>query len=177
VLEAVRRLAGAVSLSFQPAHFELRLAVEGALARLTSQLGAAGAEVDQHDLPVVYGDRAQITILFEELIGNALRYRSGEPLRIEIAATPVEQDAHWLISIADNGIGLPDQNPGRVFRPLAKRDANARPGIGLTICRYIARLHGGEVTAVPLPQGAEFRLRLPQSQAAVAGRPGAALGL
>ncbi len=177
VLEAVRRFANAVGLSFQPAYFELRLAVDGAVARLTSQIAAAGAQVTYRELPVIYGDRAQMTVLFEELIGNALRFRSGEALRIEIAAAPVEQDTQWQISIADNGIGLPEQNPSRVFRPLAKRDANARPGIGLTICRHIAKLHGGELTAVPLAHGAEFRLRLPQSQTAAAGRPGVAFGL
>jgi signal transduction histidine kinase len=103
----------------------------------------------------------QLTVVFEELIANALRFRSPDTPVIEVAVMPAEPKS-WLICVTDNGIGLSDADAQRVFQPLAKASDRSGAGIGLTICSHIAKLHGGEMVAVPRPRGAEFRLRLPR---------------
>lgn len=164
VLEAVRRYTEALHWSCRPARFDLNLALNAALARNEARLVASSARVVRSDLPAVFADMVQMSVLFEELIANALRFRSGEPLVIEVTATPAEQGSErfCLISVIDNGIGLSDSAPERIFKPLAKASDRSGAGVGLAICRHIAELHGGEIVAIPRTQGSEFRLRLPQ---------------
>jgi len=161
VLEGVRRYADAVGWEFRPQKFDLRLALTAALARLEARLTSSGATVTYGDLPEICADIGQMTTLFEELIANALRFRSSDTPVIEIAAVPAESN-FWLISVTDNGIGLSDSDVQRIFRPLAKASDRSAAGMGLAICSRIATVHGGEISAIPRPRGAEFRLRLPR---------------
>jgi light-regulated signal transduction histidine kinase (bacteriophytochrome) len=161
VLEAVRRYAEAVALTFQPKRFHLETAVARAVERLDQRLRATGGEVTYTALPEVEGDAGQLGWLFEELIGNALRFRSEEQPRIQITAEPREPESQWWISVRDNGIGLRVLEPDYLFRPLGKSADRPRPAVGLAICRRIAKLHGGNITAVARPRGAEFFLCLP----------------
>ena len=163
VLDGVGRYADAIALPFRPAAFELRAAVDAALLRVEARMLAAGARVECGPLPGLHGDFAQIALLFEELLLNALRFRSGEPLVVAITARR-DWPGWWAVSVADNGIGLEAVDAARIFRPFAKGPERAGAGIGLAICSRIAALHAGEIDAHPLPQGAEFRLRLPGAQ-------------
>jgi signal transduction histidine kinase len=165
VLEAVRRYAEALQWVFRPTRFDLTLALNAALARLNARLANTGASVTHGALPAVYADMVQMSVLFEELIANALRFRSAEAPVIEIAAIPAEarlEGARWLVCVVDNGIGVSESAVERIFQPLAKASEHSGAGMGLAICRRIAELHGGEITAIPRPSGAEFRLCLPQ---------------
>jgi signal transduction histidine kinase len=162
VLEAVRRYTAAVALPFRAQQFDLAVAVAIAVARLDAQLASSGAQVNHGPLPQLFGDPVQMAALLEELISNSMRFRSAESPRIEIRAAPDESRAEWLISVVDNGIGLDGLELERLFRPLVVFPGRPRPAIGLAICRRIARQHGGDIAAVPRPQGAEFHLRLPQ---------------
>ena len=160
VLEGVRRYAEALALPFRGEELELAAALEGALLRMKGRLAAAGAVVDSGALPRIRGDLAQMALLFEELLANALRFRSAAPPAITIRAE--REDPHWwLLSVADNGVGLGDADPTRIFQPLGKGHPCAGAGMGLAICSRIAALHGGEIGARPLSRGVEFRLRLP----------------
>jgi signal transduction histidine kinase len=165
VLEAVRRYTEALQWTFRPSRFDLTIALNSALGRLDARIANSGASVSHSALPAVYADMVQMGVLFEELISNALRFRSAEPPVIEIAAIPAEarpDGAEWLVCVMDNGIGVSESAVERIFRPLAKASEHSGAGMGLAICRRIAELHGGEITAIPRPRGAEFQLRLPQ---------------
>lgn len=166
VLEALRRYTEALNWSYRPARFDLDLAVKSALARLNKPISDSGARIVYGPLPNVHADLVQITALFEELIANALRFRSEDPPRIEVVAelTTLElsEQGACVISLTDNGIGLNESAIVRIFKPLAKASDRSGAGMGLAICRHIAGLHGGEISAIPRPRGAEFRLRIPQ---------------
>lgn len=162
VLEGVRRYAEAARRPYRPSQFDLTAALENALVRLRSQIAEIGASVKPDSLPRVYADMAQLSTLFEELIGNALQFHSIDPPVIEIAA--IAEDSDWVISVADNGSGLGGAAAQRLFRPFGKASPRSGAGMGLAICRLIADAHGGEITVFPRQRGTEFRLRLPRSR-------------
>jgi signal transduction histidine kinase len=122
----------------------------------------AGGRVTQGALPNISADLTLMSALFEELIDNAMRFRSEEPPVVEITATASPRGNAWHISVADNGIGLNESDRERIFRPFAKGSERAGVGMGLAICRRIAQIHGGEIRGIPRAPGAEFRLELPQ---------------
>jgi len=161
VLEGLRRYADAVGWEFRPQKFDLTLALTAAMARLDARLTSNGATVTYGDLPEICADMGQMATLFEELLANALRFRSPDAPVVEIAVMPAESN-FWLICVTDNGIGLSDSDAQRIFRPLAKASDRSGAGMGLTICSRIATLHGGEIRAIPRLRGAEFHLRLPR---------------
>jgi two-component system, chemotaxis family, sensor kinase Cph1 len=160
VLDAVRRYTGALHWPCRPSRFDLNLALNSALARHESRLAAVGARVARGDLPAVVADMVQMGALFEELIANAVRFRSEEPLVIEVVAAATQESC--LISVMDNGIGVSESAAERIFKPLAKASDRSGAGVGLAICRRVAELHNGEIVAIPRAQGSEFRLRIPQ---------------
>ena len=95
---------------------------------------------------------------FEELLGNAIRFRAAEPPRIRVDALAGEEGP--LISVSDNGKGIEQGLLERVFRPFKKASSEGGAGLGLTICRKIAELHGGRIWAEPRTAGAEIRITL-----------------
>ena len=112
---------------------DLRLAIEESNAKVT---------VDP--LPTIQADQAQLVRLFQNLIGNAIKYRGESPPKVHISAQ--EQDLDWVISIRDNGIGMESQYYERIFvmfQRLHARDEYSGTGIGLAICkRIVDRLWG-----------------------------------
>ncbi len=123
---------------------------EGLLARVLGDLQLAiqdsAAEVTHGVLPTVHGDAGQLGLVFQNLIGNALKFRSEAPPRIHIAA---RQDGHqWVFSVRDNGIGIDPQHSERifqVFQRLHTRSEYPGTGIGLAICQKIIERHGGRM--------------------------------
>ena len=136
-----------------------------ALANLGSAIHAAGAMVTRNPLPTVAVDERQFVQLFQNLIGNALKFRSSEPPQVHIEAT--REDQYWLFTVADNGIGIDAEMAERVFvlfQRLHTRDHYEGNGIGLTICKKIVELHGGRIWVQPTPAGATgtvFHFTLP----------------
>ena len=159
VLDALQRYADVAGMKFQPAQFGLDQAVESAIHRLKSQIENSGAAIEYAGLPAVQGDAEQIGLLFQELIANSLRFSSGAAPRIEITAALDERG--WAISVRDNGAGIGDADPERIFRPFGKSATPGKLTIGLAVCRHIALLHGGTIAALPAREGAEFQLHLP----------------
>lgn len=138
-----------------------------ALANLRGAMQAAGAGVTQMPLPVLAVDARQFTQLFQNLIGNAIKFRGEAAPLIHISAEPRAED--WLFSVADNGIGIDADAAERVFvlfQRLHTRDQYEGNGIGLTICKKIVELHGGRIWVEPTPaggSGAVFRFTLPRA--------------
>jgi len=125
-----------------------------------------GGEVTIRDLPVLEADELQMQQLFQNLIGNALKYhRAGVPPRVEVSARPL-REGFWEITVADNGIGIDPHQVQKIFQPFHRTDRAALfegSGIGLTICKKIVDRHGGIIQATSqINQGATFIFTLPE---------------
>lgn len=129
----------------QSAAVDLNDALADARQQLDAALTAVGTSIDVQPLPVVIGDRSQLTLLFRHLLDNAIKFRNlGRPLRITIRAQP--QGADWRISVRDNGIGVEPAYAATVFELFRRLHGPGHlpgAGIGLTICRRIVERHGG----------------------------------
>ena len=127
------------------------------------------------DLPTVTADPMQMRQLFQNLIGNALKFhRPGVPPVIRIRGKRLpDAESRTLggglqVTVDDNGIGFEEQHLDRIFAPFQRlhgRDAYPGTGMGLAICRRIAERHGGTITAASTPgQGSTFVVTLPVAQ-------------
>jgi PAS domain S-box-containing protein len=121
--------------------------------------------VIRHDkLPTVRGDHAQLLRLFQNMLGNALKYRKPEiPPQISVSAT--QNGEFWIISVSDNGIGIAPSDFGRlfkVFQRLHTREQYEGNGIGLALCKRIVERHGGRIWLESEPDiGSTFFFTLP----------------
>ena len=124
----------------------------------------AGSQIEIKEMPSIEADEGQMLRLFQILIGNSMKFRSGQPLRINIYA---KHDAQGMceIYVKDNGIGFDPQYAELVFKPFQKLHGRGEydgTGIGLTICRKIVERHGGSIKAESEPgKGSTFIIRLP----------------
>ncbi|MBF0269538.1 MAG: GHKL domain-containing protein [Alphaproteobacteria bacterium] len=121
-------------------------------------------EADRASLPLVYGDKGQLSRLFQNLIGNAVKYR--DPARApHISIKAERQDGFWTFSVQDNGIGIEPQHFERIFRVFQRlhgRGTYEGNGIGLAICKKIVERHGGRIWVESKPgQGTCFYFTLP----------------
>ncbi|MCU1292997.1 MAG: sensor signal transduction histidine kinase [Bryobacterales bacterium] len=133
-----------------------------ALANLGSAIEQYGAVVTHDALPVVVADEMQLVQLFQNLVGNAIKYqRPGIP-RVHISA--ISEEKKWSFSVKDNGLGIDARYTEKIFgmfQRLHKRDEFAGTGIGLAICRKIVERHDGNITVESKPGvGSTFRFSL-----------------
>jgi light-regulated signal transduction histidine kinase (bacteriophytochrome) len=149
----------------KPSSIRQPVALVSALADVELDLGATirelGAQIGHDVLPVVAGDPAQIALLFRHLLDNALKFRSAEPPRIHVGAE--DRGDRWLISVADNGIGIDPKHHARIFEMFKRLQGPAYPGsgVGLALARRVVQLHGGEIwVESALGGGAKFRFTL-----------------
>jgi hypothetical protein len=138
-------------------------AVDLALANMQARIVESRAVIRRRQLPAISGDLAQLTRLFQNLIGNSIKYQHAERTpEINISATPAGRE--WLFTIQDNGVGIDPQYAERVFgifKRLHGRD-NPGTGMGLAICRKIVSRHGGRIWLDSEPgDGARFLFTLP----------------
>ncbi|SDJ55596.1 HAMP domain-containing protein [Nonomuraea maritima] len=121
-------------------------ALDRALDNLSAALEDADAVVTRDELPRVDGNASQLTQLFQNLVENAVKFRSAEPPRIHIG---VRRDGDmWEFSCSDNGIGVNQKYADRIFlifQRLHARDVYPGTGIGLALCRKIVEYHGGRL--------------------------------
>jgi len=121
-------------------------------------------------LPAVNGDGTQLVSLFQNLIGNALKFRDSAPPRIHVGAR--RNGMYWHFSVCDNGIGIDPQYFDRifgVFQRLHTRKEFPGTGVGLAICKKIVERHGGQIWVESVPgEGTTFHFSLSELQAAPA---------
>jgi PAS domain S-box-containing protein len=140
--------------------------IEQALSNLRSAIDESGAVVTYDLLPTVMGDDAQLIRLFQNLIGNAIKFRSIEPLKIHLSAK--REGNEWIFSVRDTGIGIDPKHAERIFiifQRLCTRQEYPGTGIGLAICKRIVERHGGRIWVESnLGKGATFYFTIPESQ-------------
>ena len=139
-------------------------ALDLALRNLHSAIEGAAAAITHDPLPVVRGDRTQLVQLFQNLIGNAVKFRSPDrPAQVCVSVR--QQPDEWLFSVQDNGVGFEQQYENKlflIFQRLHSRGQYPGTGIGLAICKRIVERHGGRIWATGTPgQGAVFSFTIP----------------
>ena len=142
---------------------DLAAALHMALTGLRVSIEEAGATITSDPLPVLQVDATQISQLFQNLIGNAIKFRSGRPPEIHVGAK--KEPGRWLLSVRDNGIGFEPQYSERIFlifQRLHTRRQYPGTGVGLAVCKRIVERHGGTIWADSKPgQGSIFFFTLP----------------
>jgi PAS domain S-box-containing protein len=147
---------------FQPTSSAAALAK--ALANLRAAQEASGAVITHDELPEVIADGAQLTQLFQNLVGNAIKFRGEDVPRIHVLAETLEQV--WVFRVRDNGIGLDTKYAERIFmmfQRLHNKSEYPGTGIGLAICKKIVERHGGRIWVESEPdKGCTFGFTLPR---------------
>jgi PAS domain S-box-containing protein len=140
--------------------------VNRVLTTLATAIEESGAEVTCDPLPTVEGDPVQLGQLFQNLIGNAIKFRGADPPRVHIGAR--RGDDEWVFTVRDNGIGIAPEFADRIwviFQRLHSRDEYPGTGIGLAICKKIVERHGGQISVESEPgSGSTFRFNIPDRQ-------------
>lgn len=137
------------------------------LKTVQSDLGLAitetQAKINFESLPTIHAHRAEITQVFQNLLSNAIKFRSDTSPQINISAA--QQDHSWMISVTDNGIGIPEEFAERIFvmfQRLHHREQYQGTGIGLALCRKVVESYGGTITCTSiLGEGTTFTIELP----------------
>ena len=140
-------------------------ALTEALSALHQTIAGANAEVTHDPMPMVLGDHRQLTQLFQNLIGNAIKFHSnGVAPCVHVGAS--EQDEQWIFSVRDNGIGIELQYHEKVFeifRRLHGPQEYPGTGIGLALCKRIVERHAGRIWFESHPgEGTTFFFTLPK---------------
>ena len=138
-------------------------ALEGALMNLGGAIEDSGALVTHDPLPDVLADERQLVQLFQNLVGNGIKYQSGGVPLIHVSSIK-ESQTKWMFSVRDNGLGIEPRYFERIFgmfQRLHRRDEFDGTGIGLAICKKIVERHGGSISVEStLGQGSTFSFSL-----------------
>lgn len=135
-------------------HIAVRTAVDSALDVLAEEITSTQAVIEIGDLPMLRYRPTQLTQIFQNLVGNALKFRGAQPPRIGISAERTQ--AGWRLSVRDNGLGIEPQYHQRIFmmfQRLHGREHFDGTGIGLSLCKKIVEAHGGEIGVEVNPGG------------------------
>jgi light-regulated signal transduction histidine kinase (bacteriophytochrome) len=147
-------------------HTSSEAALTQARRNLWGAILDSGATVTHGPLPNVLADETQLVQLFQNLIGNGIKYQAAGDPTIHVTATPTGEDA-WTFAVTDNGLGIDPQYFERIFgmfQRLHRRDEFAGTGIGLAISKKIVERHGGTISVESEPgHGSTFRFVLPAS--------------
>lgn len=137
-----------------------------AIENLSEMIAEAQAQVTVGELPVVWCDATQLAALFQNLIGNAVKFRGDHPPRVTITAQPAGTE--WVFAVRDNGLGIKPEFHERVFelfKRLQPQDRYPGTGIGLAICKRIVERYGGRIwVESQIGQGSTFYFTLPNPQ-------------
>jgi light-regulated signal transduction histidine kinase (bacteriophytochrome) len=144
--------------------------VDVALGNLTARIDRTGARVDVEPLPVVDGEPVLLAAIFQNLIGNALKFHGDDPPVVHVSA--VRDGDEWVISCSDEGIGIDPEYAERIFaifQRLHPKETYEGTGIGLALCRKIVEHHGGRIWLdTEVTEGTTFRFTLPVREDAAA---------
>jgi PAS domain S-box-containing protein len=142
------------------------LALKQATYALQTAIDESGVQVTHDPLPAVKGDVVQLSLLFQNLIFNAIKFHSDKPPTIHVSAQ--RKDGFWQFAVSDNGIGIDPKYAERIFvifKQLHPRSKYSGTGIGLAVCKRIVERHGGEITVESkIGQGATFLFTIPSAE-------------
>jgi len=142
-------------------------ALQQALINLRGAIEESGALVTHDPLPMVIADEMQLTQLFQNIVGNAIKYQNPGVPRVHISAA-LNDEKKWNFSVKDNGLGIDPRYFEKIFgmfQRLHKRATFAGTGIGLAICKKIVEQHGSSISVESQPgQGSTFRFALARSE-------------
>jgi PAS domain S-box-containing protein len=145
-----------------PASIDLNVVCEKALRNLQTAIAESGAVVTCGDLPVIGGREAHFVGVLQNLIGNAIKYRSEQPLNIDISAE--KQNGQWQFAVADNGMGIAPEYHQQIFGVFKRLHGKeiSGTGIGLAICKRVVERYGGQIwVESEVGRGATFYFSLP----------------
>lgn len=151
-----------VDVSPRTSTLALAVPIQMAVLKLQPFISSSGASVAHNSLPDVNGNESQLQVLFENLIENAIKYRSEDPPCVDISSE--ETDDGHLILVRDNGVGIKPEYHQLVFRPFKRLHGKEIPGIGLglAICTKITQGHQGRLWVESDGiKGSTFHLSLP----------------
>jgi PAS domain S-box-containing protein len=144
---------------------ELDSAFKRAVGNLRAAIEESGASVSADPLPRLSGDDGQLAQLFQNLIGNALKFRGANAPRVHVSCS--DQAKQYEIIVADNGIGIEPQYYERIFMVFQRLHTKEYPGtgIGLAICKKVVERHGGAIWVTSRPgEGSQFHFTLPKNR-------------
>ncbi len=137
--------------------------VDQALEALAGARDHSGAHVTVEELPVVMADRANLCRVFQNLVGNAMKFTDGAHPQVRISAH--RDGESWRFDVSDNGIGMEPQHAERIFEPFQRlhgEESYPGTGIGLAVCERIVGQHGGRIWVTSAPgEGSVFSFTLP----------------
>ena len=141
---------------------DLNSVINEALKSLATDIEQRGAVIKYSELPIVPGDRVQLAQLFQNLIGNAIKFQKDRKPFVNVSAE--SQGNYWRLSIQDNGIGFDSDYAGQIFEPFRRLHGMGEypgSGLGLSVCKKIVERHGGRIWARSRPgEGATFFVEL-----------------
>jgi signal transduction histidine kinase len=147
-----------------PSRVDTAAAVRTAIQNLEAKVAESGATVTCDSLPSITAHEAQLVVLFQNLISNALKYR-GEAAPCEVHISAVPEGSDWLFSVRDNGIGIAPQHHQKIFEPFARLHSSSAyegSGVGLATCKRIVQIYGGRIWVNSEPgKGSTFFFTLP----------------
>ncbi len=177
LLEYSRAGRGTLDLQEVPAS----LVVEDALERLAGAIEETGARIEVGELPVVLADRGNLCRIFQNLVGNAVKF-TGEATPVVSVEAERDEDL-WRFAVRDNGIGMKLEHTQRIFEPFQRlhgEEDYAGTGIGLAVCERIVEQHGGRIWVTSTPgEGSTFYFTIagvPRGSAEQKARPTAQAG-
>lgn len=142
-----------------------RAAVDQAVVNLKPAVDQSAALIRCDALPTVLAHAPEVTLLFQNLIDNAIKFRSAKPLEIRISAERTDNPAQWQFCVRDNGIGIDPRAADKIFGLFQRLHPQERfpgMGMGLPICRKIVESHGGRIWLEPAEGGGScFLFTLP----------------
>ena len=151
----------------EPRDTALSVVVAEALANLSANLKEAGATVTVDELPTLRVDASQFVQLFQNLIGNAVKFRRDEAPRVVVSAR--REGGDWHVSVADNGIGMEAEHIPQIFEVFQRLHPQGKypgTGIGLSICKKIVERHRGTIRVQSrVGEGTTFTVVLPAAPA------------
>lgn len=145
--------------------------VSAAIDNLSVAVEESDARIRREKLPEVLGDETQLIQLFQNLIGNAIKFCEEDPpvIEIEVRLVAEEDSQWWVFSVGDNGPGIAPEHHERIYEIFQRLQPSGQPGgtgIGLALCRRIVENHGGEITVEStVGEGCIFKFNLPAAPA------------
>jgi two-component system sensor histidine kinase/response regulator len=154
--------AGRAAMKVEP--ISLANCVDSALDALEMRVLETHAEIDRDELPEIAGDAVLMTQLYQNLVGNALKFIPPDR-QPKIRITANRRGDEWELAVADNGIGIKPEHVDRLFRPFQRLHGRGEfegTGIGLAICKKAVERHGGQIWVESVPgAGSQFKFTIP----------------